>query len=336
MPEFARVRRSPLDRIAEADWARLARGSFFASRGFLELWRAKRGRPVAWTLEDAGRLVAAVPGVEYGSGPFARFASLPDGCYGGVRVDEAAAPERARFAAELMGAIAARGYAKSCVFDFDGAAGPRAGFVAEREQTRLADISAPDWAPPDAKLRSQIRKAEREGIAVERFDWDRHHRGFLALVEGSARHHGQRPRYPASLYRSLARLAETDDRIQWRYCEHDGRPAASHIYFVERDALLAWQSHFDRAFSFLKPNQYVRFTLCREMAARGVHWLNLGSSPAHASGLAYYKARWGGAPVRYVNWTRWEGLGALARALVGARGVARAARVAANGSLPRA
>ena len=35
------------------------------------------------------------------------------------------------------------------------------------QRTTLVDISRPGWTPPDAKLLSQIRKAEREGIRVE-------------------------------------------------------------------------------------------------------------------------------------------------------------------------
>jgi hypothetical protein len=198
------------------------------------------------------------------------------------------------------------------VFDFHGSVGPHEAFLATPAEARLVDISDPNWAPPDAKLRSQIRKAAREGIRVERFDWGRHHRGFLQLVQCAARHHGERPRYRPSLYRDLASLAERDSRIQWLWCERDGRAAASHIYFVEGDTLQAWQSYFHREFSFLKPNQFIRYTLCHTMAQRGIHWLNLGSTPARAAGLEYYKVRWGGKVFRYMSWTRWEGLGALA------------------------
>jgi hypothetical protein len=308
-----RIERRPLAGVAAADWDRLAGGSFFASRGFVELWRHAGGAPVAWIAVDAGRIAAMLPGVEYGAGPLVRFASLPDGCYGGVCPDPALEDGHRRFSAGLLDAIARRGYAKACVFDFAGGVAPHAAFDEQREETRLADIRVPDWQPNDAKLRSQIRKAAREGIRVVTFDWEKHHDGFLALVAATARRHGQRPRHPAALYAALARLATSDARVRWRYCERDGRPVASHIYFVERDTVLAWQSHFDRAFSFLKPNQYIRFAVCREAARDGVRWLNLGSTPVSAAGLAYYKARWGGSRVRYSSWYRWQGLGTLAR-----------------------
>lgn len=310
-----RVRRRDLARVPAADFERLAGGSFFASPGFVGLWRHAGGRPVAWIAEDAGRIAALLPGVEYGARPFARFASLPDGCYGGVGLEPGLEAARPGISAALFDAIARHGYAKACVFDFHGSVAAPAGFSQERESTLLTDIGVPGWEPPDAKLRSQIRKAAREGLAVERFDWRRHHHGFLALVRASARRHGQRPRHRAALYAALAALAAGDPRVRWYYAERDGRPVASHIYFVERDALLAWQSHFDRAFSSLKPNQFIRHAACREAAGGGARWLNLGSTPALATGLAYYKARWGGTRVTYASWFRWRGLGALVKAL---------------------
>lgn len=91
----------------------------------------------------------------------------------------------------------------------------------------------------------------------------------------------------------------SDPRVHWLWCEHQGRPACSHIYFSERNVLQGWQIAFDKSFSFLKPNQYIRFTMCRRMAARGITRLNLGATPEGADGLLYYKRRWGGRPLRY-------------------------------------
>ena len=309
-----------VERIQPAElpaWDRLTAGSFFASRGFLDLWRTRGGRPVAWMAEADGAPAAIVPGVEFGRGPLARFVSLPDGCYGGVFADPSVEADRGPITRALFDAIVRRRYAKASVFDYHASAGAHPSFAIERGETLLADISHPDWVPADRKLQSQIRKARRSGVRVEDFDWSRHAPGFLALVHGTARHHGAKPRYARRFYRELAKLAARDERVRWIHCEHDGRPASSHIYFVERDTLQAWQSHFDRSFSFLKANQFIRFTQCREAARRGVRWLNLGSSPAGADGVAYYKARWGGRHVRFATWTRMERLGILADRVLG-------------------
>lgn len=309
------VRRVDLADAPTAAWDRFAAASFFASRGFVELWAHAGGEPCAWLAEEAGATAALLPGVEYGAGPLRRFASLPDGCYGGVLVDPALAGERPRLAAALLDAVARRGYAKAAVFDYYATLPRRADFDEGREATLVTEFGGPDWHPPDAKLRSQIRRAAREGLRAETFSWARHGGGFLALVRASAARHRQRPRHPAALYAALARLAARDPRVRWYWCERDGVPVASHLYFLEGGAVQAWQSHFDRRFSRLKPNQFLRFTACRDALALGAHRLNLGSTPPGARGLAYYKARWGGTRVHYASWIRWHGLGRLARAL---------------------
>jgi len=307
------VERRILADVPVSDWDRLAGDGFLASRGFLDLWRTMGGRPVTWVVEDAGHAAAMLPGVEYGFGPWRRFAALPDGCYGGVRVDPALACEERRFARALLDAIVRHGYAKACVFDFHRRLTPGRGYEEHVEATRWIDIGDPEWRPADPKLRSQIRKAMREGIVIEPFDWDRHAAGFMALVTANARRRGQRPRHPAAFYRALAHLAAGDRRIRWYHCERDGRPVASHIYFATDNTLQAWQSYFDRAFSFLKPNPYIREAACREAVRAGVRWLNLGATPVGATGLAYYKSRWGGSELRYSSWYRWHGFGSVAR-----------------------
>ncbi len=308
-----KIARRPLAEVPDDALARLADGAFFTSRGFAELWRARGGRPVAWTLELDGATAALLPGVEYGAGPLARFLSMPDGCYGGVLVDPALASERAALAAALLAAVERRRYALAWVFDFHGTLAPGGRPGDQRLETTIVDIHDPGGAPPDPKLRAQVRKAEREGIAVERFDWTRHGEAFLALATLTARRHGAAPRYGRAFYAALAALAARDERIVWRWCARDGRPACAHIYFVERGMLQAWQTYFDPAFSFLKPNPFIRTETCHALARRGVRWLNLGATPSYAAGLAAYKRRWGGTCVTYRAWrggtlARWGAL----------------------------
>jgi hypothetical protein len=260
----------------------------------------------------AAAIVAIVPGVEFGRGPIARFASMPDGCYGGVFFAEgrddgpaaALSAEHERLARMLLDAVARRRYLRAHLFDFYGTlpADPR--FETFTCTTTLVDISDPRWDPPDKTLLAQIRKARREGIHVEPFDWSRHRDSFLQLMRATERRHGQRPRFSRRFFARLAALAQRDERVQWLWCEHDGHPAASHIYVLEHGVLQGWQIYFDKAFSFLKPNQYMRFTTCRAMLQRGIHWLNLGGTPENAPGLASYKRRWGGEVIRYPGYVR--------------------------------
>jgi CelD/BcsL family acetyltransferase involved in cellulose biosynthesis len=309
VPAETAVSRRPLSGPVAAEVARLVGDAFFASPGFAEVWRHMGGRPVAWIAEAGGRVAAALPGVEFGRGPLARFHSMPDGCYGGVYVDPAWEPERAALAGALLDAVVRRGYVKTYIADFHRTVPEHPGFTVRPARAMVVDIGEPDWGPADAKLRSQIRKGHRERVRHERFVWDRHHRGFLRLMRDTEARHGQPPRYTDGVYRTLAALAERDPRVRWVWCERGGEPVCSHIYFMERGVLQAWQSYYNKAFSSLKPNQTVRYDLCRSAARTGVRRMNLGATPPRAVGLAYYKARWGGRWVSYPVLVRLNGLG---------------------------
>jgi hypothetical protein len=69
--------------------------------------------------------------------------------------------------------------------------------------------------------------------------------------------------------------------------------------------------YFDKSFAHLKPNQYIRFMMCRRAAQEGLRYLNLGASPPGADGLTYYKRRWGGQVYQYRCLTLKRGLGRL-------------------------
>jgi len=306
-----RVRCLSRDELPEPTLERLAAGSWFATAGFAGLWRTVDGTPVGWVVERDGRLAGVMPGVEFGHGPLTRFCSMPDGCYGGLLLEPEAEDDRAAIAAELFEALSARRYRGAHVFDFYQTLTRHPGFVVRACEATVVEIGGPDWAPPDRKLVAQARKATRQGIRVESFEWARHGEGFLRLVELTALRHHAKPRYPRAFYQALADLAARDPRVVWRWCEHDGAPAASHIYVRERGMLLAWHSYFDRRFSFLKPNPYIRLTTCRTAAA-GLARMNLGSTPATAAGLAAYKRRWGGTRVTYPSYERTARAGLLA------------------------
>lgn len=309
-----RVHRLTLGEFGDARLTGYARDRIFVSPGWARLWETRGGRAMVWTLEDGGEPEAVVPGVEFGRGPWKRFFSMPDGCYGGVLHRDPTAEGRADRQSKLLEAIAGHGYLRAWIFDFHRTLdAPPEAWGPFDQRTTLVDISDPEWRPPDRKLLSQIRKARREGILVRAFDWDRDRDQFLRLMEDTERRHGSEPRLGPDFFERLSRLSCTDRRVLWKWCERGGQGACSHIYVVEDRVLQGWRIDFDKAFSFLKPNQFIRFHTCREMARVGVHRLNLGGSPEQAPGLRYFKRRWGGTPVPYRGYRVESVWGRLAR-----------------------
>jgi hypothetical protein len=273
--------------------------SFLGSPAFARVFRTIGGRDVYWVAQLNGQPVAALTAVEFGHKPLKRLQSMPDGLYSSlVMLDDSGrnAPDAAK---AILEAIAGAGYAKLYVNDFYGQLVGANACETIDCYTTLVDIARPGWRPPDKKIRSEIRKAEREGIRLLKFDPGRHFHKFLALMEGTERRHGRQPKYSAEFFGTLAELAREDERIHWVYVDADSQAAASHIYFVENDMVLNWQIYFDKAFSHLKPNQYILFHTALKLAGQGVTTLNLGASPAGADGLVEQKQKWGGRAFRY-------------------------------------
>lgn len=289
----------------------LDRHSFFASAGFAELWTTLKGRPVCWCLRHGDRIAAVMPGVEFGVGPMRRFQAMPDGCYASLIVlDDSLSPEQA--AAALMEAVVGYGYARIAVADFHRRFEPCGHLEAISCETLLVDISAPDWQPPDAKLRSEIRKAQREGVQVVSFDRRHHLDSFLEVLSLTEQRHGREPRYPPAFYEALADRAAEDSRVVWLVVLHEDRVAASHINFLLPDMLLNWQICFDKRHAALKANQLLLYTAAEQARHHGARYLNLGATPPEASGVAAFKRKWGGEPYQYATLTARSMLGRLA------------------------
>jgi len=285
--------------------------SFFCSAGFARLWETMGGRPVYWAAVDAGEIVALLPGVEFGRWPLVRFQAMPDGIYARLFPPSLDDQTRKEVAGALLQAVAEAGYVKTHVTDFYGLMEVPDRYSSLPCRTTVVDISGENWMPPDRKLQSEIRRAEREGVTVERFQAKRHLERFVSLTQVTERRHGRKPRYTVEFFAALAALAEADHRVIWYYCEYENKPVVSHISFIDGDLALHWQVYYDKTFSFLKANQFMLWRLIGELRDRSVRRLSLGASPADAAGLADYKAKWGGEEYAYVCYLHRSGLGRL-------------------------
>jgi hypothetical protein len=272
--------------------------ALFGSARFGRLWETVGGEAIYWAVYNNERVIALLPAVEFGFRPLKRLQAMPDGCYGRLYVSATAGSDAPAIAAALQAVLTEARYSKVFLYDYYGWCGEHRSYQAEVCVTSVVDISLPEWEPPDKKMQSEIRKAQREGIEVRKFapaDMDR----FISLMQQAEAEHGRKAKYPREFFEALAALAEHDDRIQWLWCEHGGKAAASHINLIENDMVINWQVYFDRQFSFLKPNQFMLFHAARELAGKGVKYLNLGASPDEAENLRAYKKKWGGVERTY-------------------------------------
>lgn len=293
------IRRLTEEDLGSGIIAALDRNSFFTSLPFSNLWRTVGGTPVYYAAGVEDRLLAIMPGVEFGSRLARRFQAMPNECYSRPLAVTEDVQEYRTACHGLLGAIRHTKYYRAIVTDYYGLFNVAEGASPGLGSASIVDISSPDWLPPDKKLVSEIRKAEREGLAVHQFEPDIDMKPFLGLVATSTRARKRVRRYPDAFFEALALISAADPRVIWLYATHDGHAVASHINIVLGEMLLHWHVYFDRSFSSLKSNQYLLYRAAKIAAERGVRYLNLGATPPEAESLRGYKEKWGGSDYQY-------------------------------------
>lgn len=292
-----KIERLMAEELPSESSALLQSRTLLGSPPFLRLWENVGGRVVVWVMEENGGIVAMLPGLEFRGKPFSRFQAGPDGLY--LRIIR---PDNRKTMLDsqemLLAAMLKYGYARVYLSDYFRELGEMVRMSVEMQSTHLIELTE-GWEPPDGTLRSEIRKAEREGVTVSEFDSTNEMSGFLALMKGTERRHGRAQKYPDAFFGALADLAAQDDRVRWYYVNQGGEPVASHIYFIENDTSLNWQIYFDKNYSSLKANQLMTYTAARELHKEGVRFLNMGATPPDAEGVKVYKEKWGGRSVAY-------------------------------------
>ena len=292
------IRRLLLQDLAEPVRLKLNQLSFFTSDGFCNLWRTLGGRPVCYLGQEGSEDLFALSAVEFGRLFWKRLQAMPDGTYGRI-VKLADSVDSAQAGQLLLQKLHGAGYIKVHVYDFHMEFPRPAKWEVKDCQAHVVELTGPEWQPPDGKLRSEIRKAQRDGVQIRKYDDSIDRDAFHKLREATEARHGGKGRYPIEFYDALARLTREDDRVWWYVVEADRELAASHVYLRDGNMLLNWMVHFDKKFSYLKPNQLMTFTLAERGIENGVTRLNLGSTPIEVPTLAAYKEKWGGEIFRY-------------------------------------
>lgn len=279
---------------------KLIGNSFFASTGFLNLWSIFGGKAVYWSAIADDDIIAVLPGVEFGAAPIKRFQANPDGCYSCFFIDEKQSDNSQEIKRLIVEAIARAGYTRTHIYDYYKQIPlPVKNYRLNDCRTNLINVSDPNWLPPDKKIQSELRKADREQPEIRAFKAETDFDKFMNLMRKTEERHNRPPRYSKAFYKKLTELSETDNRIIWLWCEHDGEAVTTHINFKENDMILNWQVFYDKNYSYLKVNQQILYYLGINFNSEGVKFLNLGASPEEASGLRKYKSKWGGESYFY-------------------------------------
>lgn len=154
-----------------------------------------------------------------------------------------------------------------------------------------------------AKLRSQIRRAEREGMEI-RFGADQL-APFYEVFARNMRDLGT-PVHGRRLFEGIA--AEFPQHVLFGCVHHRGEPVAAGCGFLWRGEFeMSWASSL-REHNRLSPNMLLYWAFMREVIGRGGGVFNFGRCTPGGS-THRFKLQWGGSEVP-LPWAQWPGGGA--------------------------
>lgn len=167
----------------------------------------------------------------------------------------------------------------------------------------ILDLPATDEALAKqlgSKLRSQIKRADRESVAVRKGGAELLE-AFYAVFAQNMRDLGT-PVYPRKFFRSI--LARFPENTQLLVVDHRGRPAAAgFLVFDAQRAEIPWAA----CRADTKPlgmNMKLYWEVLSTCIARGCTSFDFGRSTVD-SGTFKFKKQWGARPLQ-LHWHRWE------------------------------
>ena len=163
--------------------------------------------------------------------------------------------------------------------------------VSHRKLTVLLDLPADPavlWKSLPAKLRSQIRRPQKDGVEV-RFgpaEIGAFHRVFAEHMRDLGT-----PAQPRALFETLANVFPDDTQFAVAY--HAGRPIACGCGFLWNGEFeITWASAL-RSHRAMSPNMLVYWALMERMTLAGARLFNFGRC-TRGSGTHRFKMQWGG------------------------------------------
>ncbi len=291
--------------LGEATWDPYVIGHARASGYHLMAWRRVIERVFGHRTfylaarDEQGQIRGVLPLVCLSSRIFGSFlVSLPFVNYGGVLADNAVSQDvllrRAVDLAKKLGA----GHIELRHEQLPGLEWPN------KQHKVSMRLELPDefdilWKKFPAKLRSQIRRAEKEGMTF-RVGRDDALEDFYAVFSRNMRDLGT-PVYRKTFFAEILSSFPDTSRIGIVYLKH--RPiAAAFLYSFRRVLEIPWASS-DRRYNRLAPNMLLYKSVLEHACQAGFQVFDLGRSTP-GGGTYRFKEQWGARPVQ-LHWHYW-------------------------------
>ncbi len=299
----------------------------FHSRAWCESYcaYAPRYAPRALTVELDGRKLLVPVFVRRGllrRGPFLRAVSSRPGVYGGPIALDGPLGESAwkSFGAALGASLLGAWECFGNVLD------PHAPLASDlacgQRSTHLVDLAAlPEdvLSSYDSNCRRNVRKAEREGITVQRESGAAARSEYFAMYVASQQRWGEDPErgYRERLFELLERVAGAE---LWTARTREGELAAGGWFVASRAHVVYWHGAMHERFSPLRPANALHHALIVESRRRGARYYDFNPSE-ELEGVQQFKRSFGAREASFATF-QWRSSAAatLERWLARARG----------------
>lgn len=157
------------------------------------------------------------------------------------------------------------------------------------------------WATFPARVRNQVRRAEKEGLHVRAGTSAHDIDTFYALYTLTARGWGQEPPpYSRDFFTAL--FDPPDAHIQLLLVELEQTAVAAGIFVEDTASVLYWFGAMDREYACIFPNYLLLTDRIRHAIAHGKRYFNMGASD-RLGNVRHFKELWHAEPVPYRHFT---------------------------------
>ncbi len=293
------------DSLDETEWDAYVEGHPRATGYHLMAWRRViervfGHRTVYLTARnEGGHIHGVLPLVFLSSRLFGRFlVSLPFVNYGGLLTDERRFQEELLEKAIEQARKLGADHIELRHQDVPGLCWPQKQHKVSMRLELPGEFDAL-WKKFTGKLRSQIRRAEKEGMEF-RLGGEDVLEDFYAVFSRNMRDLGT-PVYGSAFFAEILRAFPTKSRIGVVYL-NDLPVAAGFLYGFRRVLEIPWASA-DRRYNRLAPNMLLYRSVLEYACREGFQVFDFGRSTPD-SGTFRFKEQWGARPVQ-LNWHYW-------------------------------
>jgi hypothetical protein len=160
--------------------------------------------------------------------------------------------------------------------------------------------------------RNKIKQAAGRGAVVEEVDASKRHwiETYFEMSVETYRRQGRPPAIPKSFFENVGTLLGASGKMKVLFAKYDSKVIAAAIFLVHRNVLYAWDAVSRRAYSHLRANSLIYWTIIRCAHSIGLETIDMLG--ANIPTVARFKEGFGGSFITYDSFLRSKGW--LARA----------------------